>query len=120
MIEVRRAQKFARYVHPRDIYDPPPGKCMFIGALIKKPAAAVIDNPKVKTPKNKRLETEGSVSCGSSDDDIIIIAPGAVKDPNFKPDSDVSVSEDDDINTTAPTAPKRQIEEIELKIENVV
>lgn len=40
MIKAHKTEKFARYVHPKDVYDPPEKKLMYAGALIKKPKDA--------------------------------------------------------------------------------
>ena len=44
MIETHKTEKgsFARYIHPKDVYDPPPEKLMYAGALIKKPINAPV------------------------------------------------------------------------------
>jgi len=96
MIEVHKTEKFARYVHPRDVYDPPPGKLMYAGALIKKPVGSIVA-PQETKKKSKVRDSEGSVSCGSSDDDdnIIIIKPGTLRTLTFENDSDISNSDED-------------------------
>jgi len=100
MIEAYKTEKFARYVPAKDVYDPPSGKLMYAGALIKKPPNAIVA-PQVIQKKNRNtITSEGSVSCGSSDDgdNIIIIKAGALRKLEFEKNSDISNSDDDGIS----------------------
>jgi hypothetical protein len=96
---------------------------MYAGALIKKPKDAPVVPQVIKKKVTKT--SEGTVSCGSSDDgdNTIIIKAGALRNLEFEKNSDISLSEDEAaepeevkvqkqnsvIKTehTAPDAPKR-------------
>ena len=130
MIDTYKNEKgsFARYIHPKDVYDPPPEKLMYAGALIKKPKNAEVQPAPAPAKKKKAIASEGSVSCGSSSDgdNIIIIKAGALRTLTFDKNSDVSDSDEEKeasvpviVQNSAPDAPKRQIEEIEQKVKKV-
>ena len=69
---------------------------MYAGALIKKPKNAATTVPQ-NTKKKVTKASEGSVSCGSSDDgdNIIIIKAGALRKLEFDKNSDISDSDDE-------------------------
>ena len=68
---------------------------MYAGALIKKPKDAPVVPQVIKKKETKA--SEGSVSCGSSDDgdNTIIIKAGALRNLEFEKNSDISLSDDD-------------------------
>ena len=110
------------------MYDPPPEKLMYAGALIKKPKNAEVVSAPAPAKKKKAVASEGSVSCGSSSDgdNIIIIKAGALRTLTFDKNSDISDSDEEKeasepviVQNSAPDAPKRQIEEIEQKVKKV-
>jgi len=84
---------------------------MYAGALIKKPKNAAIVAPQVAKKKATKA-SEGSVSCGSSDDgdNTIIIKAGALRQLEFDKNSDISDSDDE---AAGPAEPENSVKEIE-------